>query len=87
MVVMRPRCPEFEKWGARWECLIGYEVLRNGWWFALHDITDGGSEMVLFAFRPDATGVLEITQARNPLPAEMVAWFAQEAAEAIPPVA
>ncbi len=78
----------FERWGRRWECLRGYDVTRDGWWFELRDLTDHpDGETVLFAFRPDATGELVISKYRESLDPEICDWFAAEAAIAISPLA
>jgi hypothetical protein len=77
----------FERWGRLWECLRGYAVAKpEGWWFELRDITDDPSgELVLSARWPDG-GALTISQHREALSPEIVAWFTAEARDAIAPI-
>ena len=76
-----------EKWGRRWECVRGYAVVApEGWFLELWDITDDpSSEVVLIAPWPDG-GELNVSQYRLGLPAEIVAWFTDEARVAIAPI-
>jgi hypothetical protein len=77
----------FERWGRQWECLRGYAVVEpEGWFLELLDITDDpNGQVVLIARWPDG-GQLSVSQYRPGLPAEIVAWFTDEARVAIAPI-
>jgi hypothetical protein len=78
----------FEAWGRKWECLRGYGgTTRDGWWFDLRDLTDDpDGEIVLFAFRPDGSDVLTVSQHREGLSKEILDWFMTQAEVATGPL-
>jgi hypothetical protein len=77
----------FNWFGRRWEVLRGCDGGTDTAYLELWDVTRGwGGELVLFAERPDATGVITVTHHRRGLPEYLVEWFTREALDWLPPM-
>ena len=76
----------FERWGRKWERVRGYALVESeGWFLELYDITDDEHrELVLLARWPDG-GELIVSQHKEGLDPEIVAWFRAEAQTTIAP--
>jgi hypothetical protein len=74
----------FEIEGRRYEILIGTDVsrpdARNGAFIEMDDL-DAGGEVILFAFRSNASGKITVSMYRQDVPLEVLMHFLRVASE------
>lgn len=69
----------------RYEILFGSDVINDGVYLELNDITEEPSENLLFAFWSDVDGSFTFSAYRENLPFELVETFLKEARKRLPP--
>jgi hypothetical protein len=74
---------EFE--GRSYSLTLASDLVHDGMTLEMDDITDGGQELVLFAFYSDVDDRITLSSYRENLPLEIVEWFIDRARKRLPP--
>ena len=68
---------------ARYQTVMASDLVRDGMWLELSERMNG--ELVMLAFYSDYDGTMEFEKLRPYLPADVAAWFREQAFLCLPP--
>ncbi len=72
--------------GRRFSVQLGSDVVNDGMFLEMDELTPDGSSTVLYAFYSDVDGRMTFSAFREELPLTAVEWFISEAKRRLPPV-
>jgi hypothetical protein len=68
-----------------YETVMGSDLINDGMFLELNDLTDGGHETILYAFFSDIDSKFTFWAYKNELPFDLVETFVSEARKRLPP--
>lgn len=71
--------------GRQYAMILGSDVIHDGMFLEMNDVTVEPEETILFAFWSDADGSLTFSAYKEQLPFELVELFMHEARTRLPP--